>query len=164
MQSYSPSLCSAWSRITLVILVSVQSAVICDWKGAMKVASPGMPIVFEQPLEALKSGAGLGLQEVFGMAEIVENNLFDKFPKWTVLVKHRHKIKLTGTMGFWIQGKEFGVLIPGSRCWFLWSAWIHSKSTSRSAEIISHPAKPHFQCGTRNNCVNTKGPHHPHKW
>lgn len=51
--------------------------------------------------------------------ETVENNLFDKFSKWTILVKHRHKIKLTGTMGFWIQSKEFGVPIPGSRCWFL---------------------------------------------
>lgn len=35
----------------------------------MKVASLWMPIVLDQPLEALKSGAGLGLQEVFGMAE-----------------------------------------------------------------------------------------------
>lgn len=32
-------------------------------------ASPWGPVVFNQPLEAMKSGAGLGLQEVFGMAE-----------------------------------------------------------------------------------------------
>lgn len=69
MQSYSPSLCLERSRVTLVVLVSVQFAVLCDRKGAMKVASPWMPVVFDQPLEALKSGAGLGLQEVFGMAE-----------------------------------------------------------------------------------------------
>lgn len=69
VQSYSPSLCLEWNRITLVILVSVQFAIVCDWKGAMKEASPWMPIVFNQPLEALNSGAGLGLQEVFGMAE-----------------------------------------------------------------------------------------------
>lgn len=31
--------------------------------------SPWMLIGFDQPLEALKSGAGMGLQEVFGMAE-----------------------------------------------------------------------------------------------
>lgn len=97
--------------------------------------------------------------------ETVKNNLFDKFPKWTILVKHRHKIKLTGTMEFWIQGKEFGVPIPGSHCWFLRSAWIHSKSTSRSSEIKSHPAKPHFHCGPRNSCVSKHhSPHHPHKW
>lgn len=91
----------------------------------------------------------------------MENNLFDESPEWTILVKHRHNIKLTHTMGFGIQSEDFGMLIPGNHCCCLRSTWIHSKSTNGSAETTCHPDKPHLQRGPGNNCVNTKGPHHP---